>query len=464
MMTWRTATNIFTCMALGMMLAVGSAPDARGADADKPSDTKTAAPEALRIGDFEDGLDGFSAAEHVKLTNTTERGVMHGQKALVAELSPEDEYPGISKTFDTPQDWSGYDCLMLNVFNPNAGGKTSVSLRIDDASSAGYKTRFNLEGIALKPGANMIEVPTALMAHAGVSQWGIDLRKVKSMTIFTGQIKARADLIFDDISLLRFPRAEPDSREIMVNKPERNWKGNDGSVEKESAAGAIVQKGTAVYPGLTLGRLGTLYGWDMVEIRYRCGDGSSATNVDAARRTLSIKVTPEKGAAMTCLAAVQGEGVVYFPLFFAYGVPLSKVTELVLFFDPKGAPAEFEVRSVKLVRLPVAAGQDASLKGPGLIVDLNAIRALVAKSPSFPCGIWAYVPRKGGGIILTRGRLDSDNSYRFEFENALANASAPAPVACYAFDHGHWAVGAKQVPLPKEGQAEVSFSLPDISK
>ena len=209
----------------------------------------------------------------------------------------------------------------------------------------------------------------------------------------------------------------------------------------------------------------------MIEISYRCADsasgrGAPAKEPEPQRRAVNIKLAAEGGKSVTCLTTLLKEGVVRFPLFLACGVPLSHTAELAIYFEPQMAPEEFEIRSVKLVRLPVAAGKGSVKGGSPLVVDLSGTRELVAKSPFFPCGVWAYVPRRSGGVILTRAALAGDDKYRFIFENAVDETPSPEPavVACYAFDHGFWAVGTTRVPMAKNGPTEVSFSLQDIGK
>src|SRR5262249_12497573 len=65
----------------------------------------------------------------------------HGRRSLRLVL-PHTEYPGLAAAPDVLGGWETYDTFRLEIFNPQPNA-LSLNVRIDDAASRSYATRYN---------------------------------------------------------------------------------------------------------------------------------------------------------------------------------------------------------------------------------------------------------------------------------------------------------------------------------
>ncbi|MCP4405123.1 MAG: hypothetical protein GY801_48455, partial [bacterium] len=110
----------------------------------------------------------------------------HGSHSLEAKLpksSSKNEYPGIySRNF--PEDWTPYRDFVVDVYwkQEKKSGKKEFpvpfTLRIDDAESDSYETRFNIDEFPLDPGQNEVRIPIGAVANV------LDVSRIEEVHLF----------------------------------------------------------------------------------------------------------------------------------------------------------------------------------------------------------------------------------------------------------------------------------------
>ncbi len=153
----------------------------------------------LVLFDFESdsALDQLVWKCHTLYSLSTEH-VTHGKKSLKMELYPSD-YPGLTPIIKE-NDWSGYNKLCFDIYNPQE--KIKITVRIDDQKvSPDYGDRYN-ESFTLEQGMNKISVPLDTLVTSGTKR-NLNLKKIKGLLIFVANPGKRVDLYADYIRLDR---------------------------------------------------------------------------------------------------------------------------------------------------------------------------------------------------------------------------------------------------------------------
>jgi hypothetical protein len=162
------------------------------------------------VSDFEDEaqmkvLQGSEQASYADLSLVTLReAVTSGKQALQVVFHKGIEYPGIAANFQAgfPSDWRGYDYLRLDAYNP--GSKpVSFGLRIDDAQSKGYPSRYN-GGATLRPGPGTVELYLSSLKVEDGSR-NVDLAHITAFMLFFVSPKEDVTLYFDNLRLEKAP-------------------------------------------------------------------------------------------------------------------------------------------------------------------------------------------------------------------------------------------------------------------
>ncbi len=92
-----------------------------------------------------------------------------------------------------PRDWSHHEALSFSVWSTS---ERTLAVRVDDAKSAGYASRYNGE-VRVAAGRTRVQIPVAAIGKS------IDLHAVTSMTLFFDHPPAGLTVWFDDIRLGR---------------------------------------------------------------------------------------------------------------------------------------------------------------------------------------------------------------------------------------------------------------------
>ena len=153
----------------------------------------------LVLFDFESDseLDQLQWKCHTLLSLSKEH-YTHGKKSLKMELYPSD-YPGLTPMLKE-NDWSGYNKLCLDIYNPQ--DKLLISFRIDDQkASPAYEDRYN-KSFILESGMNRMSIPIDTLATSGTNR-NLNLKKIHRLLIFVTNPKKKVVLYMDHIRLLR---------------------------------------------------------------------------------------------------------------------------------------------------------------------------------------------------------------------------------------------------------------------
>ncbi len=156
-----------------------------------------AAGEATVLFDFEnaDDVKAWGVEDDLKgkvTLSASEEHATSGKKSLKMALKPH-EWPGMFTT-KLPKDWSGYKELAIDVWTPV---DTTLCVRIDDEASTDYGSRFNSQGLDVAKGANTLTIPVVDVGDA------IDLKKIKSMYIFSTDVPEERTFFIDNIRLIK---------------------------------------------------------------------------------------------------------------------------------------------------------------------------------------------------------------------------------------------------------------------
>jgi hypothetical protein len=126
----------------------------------------------------------------------------HGKFSLLAELSPSETYPGITVS-NGDLNWTGYDHLEFDVFNP--GDAKRFHVRIDDKKDPGPDDWF-WEHVLLQPGANHIQLDLHQMKTYGTKRW-IKLSHVERIILYTTHLETQYKVFLDNLRVTRSGRS-----------------------------------------------------------------------------------------------------------------------------------------------------------------------------------------------------------------------------------------------------------------
>ncbi len=106
-------------------------------------------------------------------------------------------FPGLSLIGFNPN-WQNSSLLTADIFNPSDEPLT-IGLRIDDKPDPPFDDRFNTE-LHLKPGANQISIPTAVLATSDKKR-NLNLGSIRSVSLFYIKPESSQTLFLDNIKL-----------------------------------------------------------------------------------------------------------------------------------------------------------------------------------------------------------------------------------------------------------------------
>ena len=145
--------------------------------------------------DFEDGKNPFGMDDDLKAivtaTVVSEAGAAtSGQKSLKVALQPH-AWPGV-RTEAIPADWSGWEALRFDVI---ALEEMNLSVRIDDAKSVDYHTRFHSARNFLGKGRNTVTIWLSDVTAK------LDIEAIKRLILFSSNVRTPTTFYVDNIRL-----------------------------------------------------------------------------------------------------------------------------------------------------------------------------------------------------------------------------------------------------------------------
>lgn len=163
---------------------------------------KKAKPEAGAKGfiiSFEDEKDLDKLNKGALQLSLAQEHCTQGASCLKA-VFPAGKYPGLSIWKPKPSDWSGFDTLKFDAYNPH-NEVVRFGILLKDASGDSYADRYD-GYFAFKPGENNFELNiTGLKTNNKKRQ--IDLNKIKELTIFLYEPRKETTLYLDNLRLER---------------------------------------------------------------------------------------------------------------------------------------------------------------------------------------------------------------------------------------------------------------------
>ncbi len=397
-----------------------------------------------------------------KLSVSTEHAT-EGKQSLKVELSPGD-YPGWGVDFKGA-DWSGYDALRFSLFNEGREPQW-VSIRIDDASSKGYGTRFNMEdrqvAVQLHMGANEIEIPIRSLRQGTPESQGIDPLKVASLRMFVGGLKKPVTWYLDGVRLVRAERKGPDSLVFadfdqvpgtVKAGPGTTIEPVDAPEGKPGKALKLLLTPDGDYPGVYVTPPADWLGYDALVFDVTCPEGTPTPG------GLSIKI-PAADRSMTLATGLQkGTNEICVPLDLASFLSQGRVKDLNLFWSRRQQPETVIVDNFRLVRERLADAPTRHAEAADtdrLTIDFTGLK--VSRNTCLMTTAW--IPLKAGGYRVVRANAEkkAQNSYGLDAE-AFADYADSKPVRLWGMvlDHGVWHFCETHVPMSAAGRTKVTL-------
>ncbi len=157
------------------------------------------------LGDFEteEALNGWARTTGLQAELSNEpNAVASGKQAVKLSYPVSTEgYPGLhAEAKPLVGDWTGFDVLKADIFNPTDAIVT-LTMRLNDAQTTKWFTASYVE-LTLRAGKNAIEVPLASLRTADdVQPRPLDLAKMRSFSFFRANPKQPVVLYLDNVRL-----------------------------------------------------------------------------------------------------------------------------------------------------------------------------------------------------------------------------------------------------------------------
>jgi len=222
-----------------------------------------AAPQVKVLDDFEGGVINWTGIYRGSIVSEY---AMHGSKAFKVTFEKGVEYPGITAS-KIDLDWTGYDTLKLDVYNPQTK-PVGMEIRIDDDKSGdAYSSRYNGEYLLVN-GQTSLEIP---FEKIKASDRFIDPGKITHFEIFMSLPGEDTVLYFDNIRLTSGEEGPDTKARVLVT----------GGITPEVAA--LREQAIAARTCLAA----------VIEAARRRGFGTLEANIALVTANLGIDVRPQ---------------------------------------------------------------------------------------------------------------------------------------------------------------------------
>ena len=393
---------------------------------------------------FEDGTaQGWTGTGGASV-RTCDEHPASGRRSLRADLPP-GPYPGIGMDFATPQDWSACQALRFRVFNAS-GGPVTACVRVDDADSRDFSTRYNndMDPHRLAAGDNEVEVPIAALRQGGFLARGLDVSRIRTVRVFCIDLKSPVALFFDELRLVSQRPSPPGAlvlADLAASPPK--WSLRDGAAGRiaPSPGGAgpaleVELPAGSPYPGVSFPvKEQDWLGHDLLSLDVHCPPDAPSPQaidlkiMDAVGRTQTVACPLRKGANSICI-----------PLEMVSSVSLGRVKELVLFAAKPRAREVMHISAPVLHRTTLVQHppvRDAKAAEPALTLDMADF-----KVPRNTCFLaMVHIALADGRTRVVRCNSPGRGEVRYAIgADAFAGYAAGKPILIWVYvsDHGSW--------------------------
>lgn len=419
------AASAALCLVMGLLGCVDGPESERG----------TVSAERL-LSSFEDDgeMVGWAAGSGVTMERSGEHAT-EGNRALRVTL-PENGLAGVECQLGEG-DWSGYTSLRMDVVYPYQD-RLVLAVRVDDADSSNYATRFNLDdgSITLTPGRNEIEISMRELASGRPGSRGVDLTRIRSLYLFPLGDRPERTIFLDNVRLEALDLRAFPSPAVIDGFEEAGrleaWQVSEGvqvapSTEQatEGERSLRVRLPGEPWPGVSLfdlPRNWLPYDWLLLDVYNDTDD------------TMMVGVWVRDGVSKVTVATVLRPGAnrIQIPVDFLSQLRLRTINGLCLFVSQPAADTVLYVDNIRLERWPVAAaGAEAPAPSASLVLDYSSL-ASVARNTPFLANV--YLKGSGEGSQVVRLRPVERDLTR----HTLAVTPGPLVVSSFFLDHGTW--------------------------
>lgn len=362
-------------------------------------------------------------------------------------------------------DWRPYTSLRMDVIYPYED-RLALALRVEDAGSTDPASRFELEGgsLLLRPGRNEIEVPMRALASGRPGCRGLDLARIRSLTLFVPGEHPQRTFHLDNVRLEAVkPGAVPAAALIDgFEEPARleAWRAAEGV--KLTASDEHVTEGSVSLrvrlpgedrPGFSLSDLRRRnwlpYEWLALDL-YNDTD-------DAVRGEVWVR---DAAAGVTVAVTLRpGANHLRLPLDLFSGLRLRAVRELGIRVRRPAAGSTFYLDNVRLERWPVRGGSEgassAGTESAPLRLDYRALASL-SRRTGFLANV--YVAGVDSGPRLHRLRPTD----KAAVEHTLTVPPGRLRVSSFFLGRDVWYLDTREVEVTEAG-ASVRYEPGDFA-
>lgn len=354
----------------------------------------------------EEQMVGWSGGEGVTVTRVGKEATA-GARSLEVAL-PENVSAGL-EYYPKEGDWSRFTSLRMDVVYPYED-RLTMAIRLDDAESSDYRTRYNRDDgtLALVPGRSEIELPMRALASGQPGCRGLDLRRIRALYLFPLGEHPERTFYVDNVRLEALnPEAFPSTKQIdgFEVAGELAWQPSEGVQVAPSEEHATegerslrVRFSQDAWPGISLTGVPQswlLYDWLLFDV-YNAAE-------DAMMLAVWVGDGAQKATVATALAP--GENHIRIPLDLLSSLRLRTITGLGISVNQPASGTELFVDNIRLRRSESgpAPAEEAPGERPSATLELDySALASVARDTGFLTNV--HVKGEGGREQLIRIR------------------------------------------------------------
>jgi len=405
---------------------------------------------------------GWAAGEGATIERSAEK-VTAGSRALRVTV-PENVSAGV-EYYPEDGDWSRFTSLRMDVTYPYED-RLPMVVRLDDADSSEYNTRFNRDdgSVALVPGRSEIDVPLRALGSGQPGSRGLDLRQIRGFYLFPLGDHAERTFYLDNVRLEALdPEAFPSPR--MIDGFEEAgklgvWQLSEGvqvaPAEEQATEGERslrVRLPEGGWPGISifdLPRNWLPYEWLLLDV-YNGTDDTMMLGVWVRDGTLKVTVAT---------ALRRGANHIRIPMDLFSSLRLRTITGLCIFVGQPASEAVLYVDNIilgaqELGALPEGGFSAGHFPRTSLVLDYGAL-APVARNTGFSANIYGENDEAHAGLVRLRPTDKKTTTHR------IMAPQGKLVVSSFFLDHDTWYFDTRTVEVAESGATTVRYEPGDF--